>query len=226
MTTAISPQAERPPVGQVQFGHLRRLTPISDCFGGDRGRPIDRYYIETFLEREAACIQGRVLEVGDRFYTERFGGERVQVSDVLNVTEGNPHATIVADLTHADHVPSATFDCIILTQTLQYVYEPRLAVRTLHRILKPGSVVLATFPGISQKDQGDWTWYWSFTGRGVRRLFEEVFTPAGVTVESHGNVLAATAFLQGIAAEELTPAELDTHDPLYEVSITLRARRE
>ena len=86
--------------------------------------------------------------------------------------------------------------------------------------------MLATCPGISQKDQGDWTWYWSFTGRGVRRLFEEAFAPEAITVESHGNVLAATAFLQGIAAEELTPAELDTHDPLYEVSITLKARRE
>lgn len=226
MTTPIGPQDERPPVGQVQFGSLRRLRPISDCFGGDRGRPVDRYYIENFLAREAACIQGRVLEVGDRFYTERFGGDRVQVSDVLNVTEGNPYATIVADLTRADHVPSDTFDCIILTQTLQYVYDPRPAVRTLHRILKPGGVVLATLPGISQKDQGDWTWYWSFTGRGVRRLFEEAFAPEAITVESHGNVLAATAFLQGIAAEELTPAELDTHDPLYEVSITLKARRE
>lgn len=226
MIASVPLQDERPAVGQVQFGSLRSLTPISDCFGGDRGRPIDRYYIETFLAREAACIQGRVLEVGDRFYTERFGGERVQVSDVLNVTEGNPYATIVADLTRAEHVPSDTFDCIILTQTLQYVYEPCLAVRTLHRILKPGGVVLATLPGISQKDQGDWTWYWSFSGKGVRRLFEEVFSPAGVTVEGHGNVLAAMAFLQGIAAEELTPAELDTHDPRYEVAITLKARRE
>ena len=226
MITATRPQEERPAVGQIQFGSLRRLAPISQWFGGDRGRPIDRYYIENFLAREAACIQGRVLEVGDRFYTERFGSERVQVSDVLNVTDGNPYATIVADLTRADHVPSNMFDCIILTQTMQYVYEPRLAVCTLHRILKPSGVVLATFPGISQKDQGDWTWYWSFTGKGVQRLFEEAFSPAAVTVESHGNVLAATAFLQGIAAEELTPAELDTHDPRYEVSITLKARRE
>ena len=42
------------------------------------------------------------------------------------------------------------FDCIIFTQTLHFIYDVRLAIQTLHRILKPGGVLLATFPGISQ----------------------------------------------------------------------------
>jgi hypothetical protein len=44
-----------------------------------------------------------------------------------------------------------------------------------------------------------------------------------VEVQAHGNVLAATAFLQGLAAEELTQAELDYNDPDYEVNIAVRA---
>jgi hypothetical protein len=44
-----------------------------------------------------------------------------------------------------------------------------------------------------------------------------------VTVTSYGNVLAATAFLQGLAAEELHPEELDYRDPDYEVLISVRA---
>jgi hypothetical protein len=39
----------------------------------------------------------------------------------------------------------------------------------------------------------------------------------------YGNVLAATAFLQGIAWNELRPEELDYRDPMYQVSIAARA---
>jgi hypothetical protein len=41
----------------------------------------------------------------------------------------------------------------------------------------------------------------------------------------HGNVFAATAFLQGAALEEVDRAKLDIEDPAYPVTITLRARK-
>ena len=215
----------RPPVGRVRFGGLRRVTPISREFGYDRGRPIDRYYIENFLARHAQDIQGHVLEIGDDSYTREFGGNRVSVGDVLHVSEGNPQATIIADLTRAEHVPSDAFDCIIFTQTLQCIYDTRSAIRTLYRILKPGGVLLATFPGISQMDQGEWGdyWCWSFTRLSIRRLFGEAFPEENLGVEAHGNVLTAVAFLHGLAVEELRPEELDYRDPSFDVSITLRA---
>src|SRR5919107_1015834 len=72
------PTQYRPPVSQVSFGSLRRLTPISRQFGYDRGQPIDRYYIENFLNRQASDIQGRVLEIKDPFYTSKYGGSRVE----------------------------------------------------------------------------------------------------------------------------------------------------
>ena len=216
-----------PPVGWVRFGSLRRLQPISRKFGFDRGQCIDRYYIENFLAAHAADIRGHILEIGDDTYTRRFGGERVTRSDVLHVQEGNPKATIVADLASgADHIPSDTFDCIIFTQTLQCIYDVRAALRTLYRILKPGGVLLATFPGISQISRYDmdrWGDYWRFTTLSARRLFEEIFPPECVKVNAHGNVLAAIAFLHGLAAEELREDELDYHDPDYELLITVRA---
>jgi SAM-dependent methyltransferase len=217
--------ADNPPVGGVRFGGLRRVTPISHRFGYDRGRPIDRYYIEGFLAQHADDVRGRVLEIGDDSYTRRFGGDRVTLRDVLHVTEGNPYATIVGDLTCADHIPSDAFDCVILTQTLHLIYDVRAALNTLHRILKPGGVLLATFPGISQIDHYDWggTWYWAFTTRSAQRLFAEAFPAENVAVEAHGNVLAAIAFLHGLAVEEMRPEELDYCDPDYEVLITLRA---
>jgi peptidoglycan/xylan/chitin deacetylase (PgdA/CDA1 family) len=166
-----------------------------------------------------------VLEVGERTYTRAFGGDRVTKSDVLHVSEGEPDATIIADLASAAHVPSSSFDCILITQTLQLIYDVHAAVRTMHRILEPGGVVLATFPGISQTYDSEWggTWYWSFTTLSARRLFEDVFGAGNVAVESQGNVLAAISFLHGLAQEELTPAELDHRDPGYPVTITVRA---
>jgi len=211
-------------VGEVHFGSLRRVTPISREWGFDRGLPIDRYYIENFLERYTADVQGRVLEIGDNSYTRRFGGTRVIMSDVLHVTEGNPKATIIADLSSADSISSNTFDCVILVQTLQLIYDVREAVKTIYRILKPGGVLLATFPGISQTYDQEWSdsWCWSFTTVSARRLFEEVFSTPNVKIEAFGNVLTAISFLHGLAVQELSREELDYYEPGYEVTITVK----
>jgi GT2 family glycosyltransferase/SAM-dependent methyltransferase len=219
------PRRTIPPVGRVRFGSLRRVDPISRYLGFDRGLPIDRYYIERFLATQRAAIQGRVLEVGDSTYTHKFGGSQVTYSDVLQVDPANASATIVADLAHADHIPSNHFDCIILTQTLQYIYDLRPAIQTLHRILKPQGVVLVTVPGISPVSHDQWedSWCWGFSVLSARRLFEETFLPAQVTVDSYGNVLVAMAVLQGLSVSELRQEELDHRDPRYQVVITLRA---
>jgi SAM-dependent methyltransferase len=210
----------------VRWGSLRRLTPISREFGYDRGLPIDRYYIERFLAAHATDIRGRVLEVADATYTERFGGQRVSVSDVLDAADDNPRATIVADLATGDNVPEGAFDCVILTQTLQFVYDVPAALRTIQRILRPGGVVLATVPGISpiSRHEADrWGHYWGFTAQSVVRLVGDVFGPDRTTVEAHGNVLAAVAFLEGVASEELAARELDAQDRDYPVVIAIRA---
>ncbi len=206
----------------------RRLEPVSRLFGFDRGTCIDRYYIERFLDAESPAIRGRVLEIAENTYTRRFGGDRVTRSDVLHATAGNRHATIVADLTTGDGIPTDAFDCILFTQTLQHIYDTRAVIRTLHRILRPGGTLLATFPGISQISRYDmdrWGDFWRFTTLSAQRLFAEVFPPSCLRIESHGNVLVAVAFLHGLAAHELDPHELDHHDPDYQVVITLRATK-
>lgn len=215
---------EKVPVGGVAFGDFRRLVPISALWGYDRGLPIDRYYIERFLGEQASDIRGDVLEVGDDAYTRRFGGGRVTRSDVLNLDD-LPGTTIRADLTSAPQVPSDRFDCIVFTQTLQLIYDVRAAVATLHRILRPGGVLLATFPGITHSLDGRWSahWCWSFTPSSAMRLFGEVFPEKALAVDGHGNVLAAVAFLHGLAAEELRPEELDFRSPAFDVTIAVRA---
>ena len=214
-----------PPVGHVALGDLNRVTPISSVFGFDRGLPIDRYYIERFLVRHGADIAGRVLEIADNEYTVRFGGARVLRSDILHVHADHPGATFVGDLADAPHLPADTFDCIILTQTLHLIYDVKAALRTLHRILKPGGVLLLTVPGITRVEHGvrGNEWLWTFTHDSIRRLLADAFTPPNVHVEDHGNVMAAVAFLHGLAREEMSTDALDHHDPAYQVIVAARA---
>jgi SAM-dependent methyltransferase len=216
----------RPRVGRVDFGDLRRLAPASATWGFDRGTPIDRFYIDRFMRSCERDVRGRVLEIANPRMTLRYGGNRVTRSDVLHPVVAPPPVTIVGNLETGDGLPEAAFDCAIVTQTLLLVYDVRAAIRTLGRILAPGGVALVTVPGItkiSRHDMDKWGQFWSFTSASLRRLFEETFDPRQVSIEVHGNVLAATAFLHGLCAEELTEAELLHRDPDFEVLLAVRA---
>lgn len=210
----------------VFYGSLRRVKPISPFWGTERGMPVDRYYIERFLAYTANDIRGRVLEIGDNIYTLKFGGDRVCQSEVLHIAEQKSKVTIIADLIDGAGIQMDSYDCVILTQTLQAIFEVDRAISTVYRILKPGGVVLATVPGISKISRYDmdrWGYYWSFTTMSMQRLFERCFPKENIQINACGNVLASIAFLHGLAANELRRKELDYIDPDYELLITVRA---
>jgi peptidoglycan/xylan/chitin deacetylase (PgdA/CDA1 family)/SAM-dependent methyltransferase len=214
-----------PEAGKVDFGDLRRLKPVGRDWGFDRGTPVDRYYIERFLEPRAGAIRGHVLEMADPQYAEMFGGDRVTQLDVLDVTPGAV-ATYTCRLEEGDEIPTDTFDCIVCTQVLQYIYDARGALRTLHRILKPGGRLLLTVPAITpihEPDQYGDSWYWSFTARSTAKLCGEFFSGDAIDTEVFGNLLAASAFLFGLAASELTQEELGHVDPDYPVIVAVHA---
>ncbi len=216
--------SERPAYRMIRFGSFRRVEPIHRGFDTARGTFVDRHYMDQFLTRYAKDVKGCVLETGDNTYTRLYGGARVSHCDVLDVRKDHPGANIIADLTNAEQISSNTYDCVILLQTLQLIYDMPAALKTVRRILKPSGVLLATFPGIAQicaneaRYCGD---YWRLTNMSAQRLFEDVF--ANVTIETYGNVLAAVAYLHGISAEELREDELDFHDPEYQLLISARA---
>jgi hypothetical protein len=202
--------------------------PVSRTFGFERGKPVDRWYIERFLAEHSADVQGRVLEVAESTYTSWYGGQDVTTSDVLYAAEGNPDATVIGDLTTGAGIPEAAYDCFICTQTLQVIYDIRAAVAGTRRLLAPGGVVLATLPGISQisrEDNRDWGDWWRFTARSAQRLFVDVYGEEHVQLRQHGNVHAAAAFLYGLAAEDLDLSALEPVDPDFHLVMTVRARR-
>jgi hypothetical protein len=208
------------------FGFRPRSTPVSAHWGFDRGTPIDRWYIERFLIRNRSDIRGRVLEVKDDGYARRFG-VAVERVDVLDVDPDNPRATIVADLADAVGIAEASYDCFILTQTLQYIQAVDEAVHHAARVLAPGGTLLATVPTLSRMtvDRPSSVDYWRFTEASCRALFGKSFGKESVEVTTYGNAVAGAGFLLGYATEELHPSERDTIDPRFPLIVAIRAVR-
>ena len=204
------------------MGTLRRATPLSNGWGFDRGRPVDRYYIDSFIEQYRRDIHGRVLEILNTEYTQRYGFG-VERADVLDIDPANALATIICDLAAADSVASDQFDCFILTQTLNLIYDVKSAIAHSHRILRPGGTLLVTIPAVSRLVGEGYTDYWRFTPASCARLFGDIFGADQITVTSYGSVLTAVAFLEGMAREELSKKELDANDERYPVLLAIRA---
>ena len=207
---------------------LPGLEPLSRDFGKERGAPIDRWYIHRFLWERRGDVRGRVLEVGDPDYSDYLGEGEISRCDVLHAKPGNPAATLVGDLATGEGIPRDAFDCILLTQTLQLVYDVAGVVRTLHDALVPGGVALVTVPGISQISQYDrreWGDHWRFTQDSARRLFADVFGADRVETVAYGNVLVSAAFLYGLAIEDLDEDELRHRDEDFDFLVCVRAVR-
>lgn len=218
---------ERVGGARVDWGDLARTTPLSPFWGSDRGKPVNRIYIERFLDAHRADIRGHVLEIKDDGYTRVFGSA-VTRSDVLDVDTANTAATIVADLTRADAVPADTFDCVILTQVLNVIFDVPAAVSHLFRMLAPGGVLLCTVSALDRVSyegraaEGD---YWRFTEASLRELLAACWPAHEVTVRASGNVRSCAAHLYGLCAAELPEAILETNDPSFPLIITARARK-
>jgi len=219
-----SVRSARRALRRPRWGNLRRNRPLSEQYGSDRGTPVDRIYIESFLSEHRDVIRGRVLEVKDSGYTQRFGGEAVVDAQVLDITPTNRRATIIADLGAPGSLPQAKFDCCILTQTLQCVHDPAWGLRNAWDALKPGGSLLITIP-VAAKVEPAYDDFWRWTPKGFHQLLQTCLPDADATIESRGNFLALIAYLYGMAAEDLETDELLREDPEYPVIVTAHLRK-
>jgi len=217
---------------KVEFNNLSSIKPVSRLIGTDRGKPIDRYYIEKFLSGHQTDIKGRILEIADdvysRKYTDKKSGEKV-IFETMHVDGNETASMLVGDLTKPGTLPKDRYDCFICTQTFNFIYDVKLAIEGTYQLLKDGGIVLATVAGISQISRYDmdrWGDYWRFTDKSVMKLFEDVFGKDHIEVTVYGNVMATTAFLQGLAVEDLpNPSLLDEPDLDYQMIIGIRAKK-
>jgi len=196
------------------------MYPLNRVFGFSRGTPIDRYYIEKFLNEKRECIRGKVLEVAEDTYTRKYG-TNVTEFFMLHVSSEAP-GFIKGNFETGEGIEAETMDCIILTQVLPFIFYCSAAIFNIYRMLKPGGSCLITVNGISQISRYDmerWGHYWQFTDLSLRRLLEREVPKDKVQIKTYGNVKSATAMLYGMASEELSQKELDDVDDDYQVSI-------
>lgn len=201
-------------------------TPVSKRFGVERGTPVDRIYIERFLQNNRSKIQGVVMEIADAEYTEKFGNH-VEQSLVLHVNGWGKNA-VKGNLETGEGLAPDSVDCLICTQTLQFIYDIRGAVRNIYSLLRPGGVALVTahcLGQISLYDYYNWGEYWRFTDQSMRRLFAESFDDKNVEVHAWGNVKTAVAYQYGLCAEDLERKEFEKNDEQFPVIITVCARK-
>jgi glycosyltransferase involved in cell wall biosynthesis len=209
------------PVGRVNFGALRRLTPLGCNFGDKTEQSIEGYYVQRFLQGHSTDLQGCCLEIGNGDYLQQFSGP-LSRQKTNNEKSSTLLPMVLADLTTAEQLPSESYDCILLPQVLQRVYDLKTAISTAARLLRPGGVLLATVPGFPLPKRVDRS-YWAFTTRSTQQLLAGTFPPTHFTLKTYGNVLTATALLQGIGVKELPLEELEYSDPHYQVLIGMRA---
>jgi glycosyltransferase involved in cell wall biosynthesis len=202
---------------QIDIG----IDPLSNWWGTDRGLAVHRYYIEQFLSEFTSDIRGHCLEFQDPLYVPRFGGTAVRKLDILHIDGTNPLASLVADLTKPNDLPSDTFDCIVCSHVLHVILDLDRAVSELHRILKPGGVLIAAVPHISMYGE-EYGEIWRFTPGGLRLLLTRAFGQ-GVLVRGYGNSLTAAGEIRGVTAREFLQSELDCHDSRFPVEVCARA---
>jgi len=182
------------------------LNPISDMYGFDRGKPVDRVYIEQFLAKNKKYIKGACLEIVDSHYTKMFGNGKVSRFDALDIFPSKK-ANIHGDLRNLIQVKSNVYDCLIITQTFNVVDDYYSTISESYRILKPGGVLLVTMPTISPC-QNLKVNMWRFSNEGMKYAISKYFGEKNVLSSGYGNLEAVKAFWVGLAKEDMTEKEI------------------
>lgn len=192
--------------------------PVSRQFGTERGTPIDRYYIEKFLHEHEAYIYGDVLEIEDNSYTKQFGWDRVHRSIIMDVNSRDSRVTFNGNLETGEGIQEEIADCVILTQTLMYIFDLKNAAHQIGRLLKKGGTALITCSGISQNSRRcmeDYGCYFNFNVASLVRMFETEHELEVIESGSSGNAKTVTAHISGVCCEDLKQEDFMFEDKCY-----------
>ncbi len=198
------------------------MVPLSSRFGLERGKPIDRVFIENFIEENKESIRGTVIEIGDDRYMKKYA-ECIDNPMIMHV---NGWGGMIGNLATGEGIIENYADCLICTQTLQHIYDLHACIHNVYKLLKPGGTALITngcIGELSLYDYHNWGEYWKFTDMAASELFLECFEPQNVKVTTYGNVKAAIAFLYGLCAEEIPEETFEYHDEQYPMIVAIRA---
>ncbi|MEI6429313.1 MAG: methyltransferase domain-containing protein [Pseudanabaena sp. ELA607] len=205
----------------LDWGDFKRTNPICQTFGFLRGQPVDRYYLDKFIQKIRPEIVGNILEIGATPQAK----ETYQLSpdssyQVLNI-EPFLGVDIVGDAHNVNLIKPESFDTILLFSVLEHCYAPWIVIENIYTWLKPGGKCFAMTP-VSAKIHNVPQDYW--------RIMPDAFTWMLKNFSHHelqlcGNTMTVLADLYGISAAELTTEELDAYHPDHPVSIYFSATK-
>ncbi len=203
------------------------INPVSRRFGNEIGTPIDRYYIEKFIEEHKSDIHGDVVEIADDEYTRKFGTD-ISHSYILHVNGWGGENVIRGNLSTGEGIVENMADCLICTQTIQMIYDINAVAANIYKLLKPNGAALITAHGISQLsmyDYHNWGEYWRFTKMSAQQLFERYFDKKKIQSFSYGNMKMAVCFMYGLSQECLNMSEMECVDEQYPLIIGIAVKK-
>jgi len=213
----------------VNVDWLSRLDPYSRVFGLDRGKAIDRRFMEDFLQTHADDVRGKVLEIGDDQYSYKFGHDLIKTTILAGPTHSPRSDCFPEGNLTVEETLSAVgqHDCVIATNVLNFIYDLDSAMKGLASLVEPSKgVLIVTLAGLSQISRYDydrWGDYWRFNDMSARRLFETYF--GNVEVVAYGNAPLAAAFVMGLSQDEIPNSLFPHFDPDYQILIGIRATK-
>lgn len=200
------------------------LRPSSTRFGLERGKPIDRVFIEKFLADNKEYIHGTVIEIGDNRYMSQYA-QLIENPVIMHV---NGWGGMKGNLATGEGIVDNYADCLICTQTLQHIYDIQPCIENIYRLLKPGGTALITngyIGELSMYDYKNWGEFWKFTDMTAEKLFSRSFDNSKINVNAYGNVKAAIGFLYGMCAEDMPNDVFEYSDSQYPMIVAVRATK-
>ena len=208
------------PIGSIDFGDLKRDRPFCPQFGHFRGSPVDRYYLDRFIDEIRNEVKGVTLEIGG-LKQNRELYKLANVTKFLTMDLGGPDLDIVGDAHDPNVVEEESMDSILLFNVLEHCEQPWVVVDNVYRWLKPHGQVFCMVPNAQRVHRVPRD-YWRILPDALDSIFSR-FPRRKLHV--YGNPLTTMAAFYGIAAEELTREELDFHHENYPVANCIHAHK-
>jgi SAM-dependent methyltransferase len=133
-----------------------------------------RRYLYEFVRQAAESLPPDALMLdagaGQNPYKHLFDHVRYESTDFLKVDKAYGEVSYVCDLSSIP-VGAERYELVLLTQVLEHLPEPRLVLRELHRILKPGGMLWLSAPLFFAEHEVPYDYY-RYTQFGFRHLLQ------------------------------------------------------
>jgi SAM-dependent methyltransferase len=138
----------------------------------------------------AAHCRGLVLDAGSgRAAWRRIILETATAYESIDLAPRHDHVpTWVGDICEMPGVPDERYDTVVCHQVLEHVRRPAAALDQMHRVLKPGGVLVVSVPHLSRRHELPHD-YFRYTQEGLASAMSD----AGFAVEeivAYGGLLA------------------------------------